>query len=268
MTKNFKVTLINDTGIGISEVACRTCYDSFDKSENEAIRAFGENDYNTESFKQEMRSIEESKLLYDLSWVYHHESVLEHTVLTYHIVCSRGVLQELVRHRIASYSVKSTRYCMKDIIDIYAASQFADNSIDWFTKEMTKLDMFSIDDFLSLEEISAIYKKLYASYIMFSDILSKEAINAIKNSTSKEPAHIYELLKNSKAKRNAGDAIKFVVTDNWLTEVVMTINLRSLKNFFKLRDSGAAWKPMKHLAELMRDATPEKYLRLCHKDFK
>lgn len=40
-----------------------------------------------------------------------HESVLEHCVLTVRFVVDRGVSHELVRHRIASYSQESTRYC-------------------------------------------------------------------------------------------------------------------------------------------------------------
>jgi thymidylate synthase (FAD) len=40
-----------------------------------------------------------------------HESVLEHEKVTVRIVCDRGVSHEIVRHRIASYSQESTRYC-------------------------------------------------------------------------------------------------------------------------------------------------------------
>ncbi|MFA7662969.1 MAG: FAD-dependent thymidylate synthase [Patescibacteria group bacterium] len=40
-----------------------------------------------------------------------HESVLEHRVVTVWIVCDRGVSHEIVRHRIASYSQESTRFC-------------------------------------------------------------------------------------------------------------------------------------------------------------
>jgi len=40
-----------------------------------------------------------------------HESVIEHEKVTVHIVCDRGVTHEIVRHRIASYSQESTRYC-------------------------------------------------------------------------------------------------------------------------------------------------------------
>ena len=40
-----------------------------------------------------------------------HESVIEHASITFKIVCDRGVSHEIVRHRIASYSQESTRYC-------------------------------------------------------------------------------------------------------------------------------------------------------------
>ena len=40
-----------------------------------------------------------------------HESVLEHGSISVHFICDRGVSHELVRHRIASFSQESTRYC-------------------------------------------------------------------------------------------------------------------------------------------------------------
>jgi thymidylate synthase (FAD) len=40
-----------------------------------------------------------------------HESVLEHASAGFSIVTDRGVTHEIVRHRIASYSQESTRYC-------------------------------------------------------------------------------------------------------------------------------------------------------------
>lgn len=40
-----------------------------------------------------------------------HESVIEHEKVTVKIICDRGVSNEIVRHRIASYSQESTRYC-------------------------------------------------------------------------------------------------------------------------------------------------------------
>ena len=40
-----------------------------------------------------------------------HESVIEHEAVTVRMICDRGITHEIVRHRIASYSQESTRYC-------------------------------------------------------------------------------------------------------------------------------------------------------------
>lgn len=40
-----------------------------------------------------------------------HHSVIEHVSASVRIVCDRGVTHELVRHRLASFSQESTRYC-------------------------------------------------------------------------------------------------------------------------------------------------------------
>lgn len=40
-----------------------------------------------------------------------HWSILEHASISLRFICDRGVTHELVRHRLASYSQESTRYC-------------------------------------------------------------------------------------------------------------------------------------------------------------
>ena len=40
-----------------------------------------------------------------------HGSVIEHESISVKVICDRGVSHEIVRHRIASYSQESTRYC-------------------------------------------------------------------------------------------------------------------------------------------------------------
>lgn len=40
-----------------------------------------------------------------------HLSVFEHQSITARVVCDRGVSHEIVRHRLASYTQESTRYC-------------------------------------------------------------------------------------------------------------------------------------------------------------
>lgn len=52
-----------------------------------------------------------------------HESVLEHASVSVKIVCDRGVTHEIVRHRVASYSQESTRYCN------YSAEKFGNEIV-------------------------------------------------------------------------------------------------------------------------------------------
>lgn len=40
-----------------------------------------------------------------------HHTVIEHEWVSVRIVCDRGISHEIVRHRLASYSQESTRYC-------------------------------------------------------------------------------------------------------------------------------------------------------------
>ena len=92
-----KVQLLNKPDMSIIIEATRTCYDSMSKSDN-----LGDKDLAL------LKKIIDSK----------HESVLEHMVFTFKITdISRACLQELARHRIASYSVKSTRYTLKELRD-------------------------------------------------------------------------------------------------------------------------------------------------------
>jgi thymidylate synthase (FAD) len=40
-----------------------------------------------------------------------HESIIEHQSVSVYLICDRGISHEIVRHRLASYSQESTRYC-------------------------------------------------------------------------------------------------------------------------------------------------------------
>ena len=60
-----------------------------------------------------------------------HESILEHVSLTFKIICDRAILAEITRHRLASFSVESTRYCKYDeltLINPPAHHNFAENN--------------------------------------------------------------------------------------------------------------------------------------------
>lgn len=72
----------------IIELGGRTCYKSEDKVTETSANEFIER---IKNFK--------------------HESVLEHGAISVRFVVDRGVSHELVRHRLASFSQESTRYC-------------------------------------------------------------------------------------------------------------------------------------------------------------
>jgi len=61
-----------------------------------------------------------------------HGSVLEHVNVTIKFICDRGVTHELVRHRIASYTQESTRYCnysKKGVVFILPPWGFTDSDL-------------------------------------------------------------------------------------------------------------------------------------------
>jgi thymidylate synthase (FAD) len=91
-----KVTLHHHTPLVICSDAIRTCWQSFDKSDNggEIDRA----------------------LIDRVGNKFKHASTLEHITYNFYIEgISRALLQELARHRMASLSVKSTRYTLKEL---------------------------------------------------------------------------------------------------------------------------------------------------------
>jgi len=94
-----QVTLMHYTPLNICAHAIRTCWQSFDKSDDGG---------------------EVDKALIDrVGNKYKHASTLEHLHYNFFISgISRALLQELARHRMASLSVKSTRYTLKELKNI------------------------------------------------------------------------------------------------------------------------------------------------------
>lgn len=91
-----QVKLLNFTPLQICSNAIRTCWQSFDKSDNGGEKDLALIDRVGNQFK--------------------HSSTLEHLFYNFYISgVSRALLQELARHRIASLSVKSTRYTLKEL---------------------------------------------------------------------------------------------------------------------------------------------------------
>ena len=70
------------------ERACRTCYKS-------------ENLITNDSYQKLLRNCINRG----------HESILEHEKISVRMICDIGVYKDLTRHRFASFSIESTRYC-------------------------------------------------------------------------------------------------------------------------------------------------------------
>ncbi len=69
-----------------------------------------------------------------------HESVLEHVSLTFHIICDRAIQNELVRHRLASFSVESTRYVKYDELKVISDAEVALQHVTDFKNALKRLE--------------------------------------------------------------------------------------------------------------------------------
>lgn len=146
-----------------------------------------------------------------------HESVLEHEKLTVRLICDRGVTHEIVRHRIASYSQESTRYC--------------NYSKDKFQRELTFIRPYFWE---SDPEKLAVWKKAMES--------AEQAYLALID-LGASPQEARSVLPNS---------LK--------TEIVVTMDLREWRHFFRLRTAPAAHPQMREIAlpllEAFRQTVP------------
>jgi len=263
-----KVTLLQQSGLGVAEIAARTCYDSFDNSENQCVK-----DAMKHLDRDAINNIEDSDLLSNLAWVHHHHSIIEHANLSYLVQgTSRGVLQEHARHRLQAISVRSTRYTMSSVINAFVASLEEEDGFAFFLKKVLALRLFVVTDESYLRiEIKAMYDKLLFQYQRESEFLKNAVAKsslAFLETYKGDASSLFEALQNGKKKRNVGDGFKHIVSDNWKVDMVVTFNIRSLKNYFDLRDSGAAWFQIQWLAQEMKKVTPLKYLKLIDKEYR
>jgi len=103
-----QITLLHHTPLNVCAHAIRTCWQSFENGDEG-----GEKD---------------RALIDRVGNKFKHASTLEHLVYTFYIQgVSRALLQELARHRMASPSVKSTRYTLKELKECepFAEDDFA-----------------------------------------------------------------------------------------------------------------------------------------------
>ncbi len=137
-----------------------------------------------------------------------HESVIEHEKISVRMVCDRGVSHEIVRHRIASYSQESTRYC--------------NYQKDKFGNELTFIKPIFWDD--SSEE--------YAIWFSMMQMIEKNYMQLINLGASPQEA-------------------RSILPNSLKTEIVVTMNLREWRHFFRLRTAEAAHPQMQEIARVM-----------------
>lgn len=134
-----------------------------------------------------------------------HESVIEHEKLTVRFVCDRGVSHEIVRHRIASYSQESTRYC--------------NYSGDKFGNELTFIDT-------SFWEEGSVNKELWKETLAFIE------------------KKYFQMLEEGAAPQEA----RSILPNSLKTEIVVTMNFREWRHFFRMRCDKAAHPQMREIA--------------------
>ncbi|MDD4688146.1 MAG: FAD-dependent thymidylate synthase [Eubacteriales bacterium] len=155
------------------------------------------------------------KMLIDMG----HESPLEHASFTFGVEgVSRALLAQLTRHRIASFSVKSQRYVDEAKLQVVTPPAIAENSE---AKAM-------------FDETTEYLRK---KYIALRDILKQ--------------GYISEGMDEKSAQKKALEDARFVLPNACETSLIMTMNVRSLFNFFSLRCCNRAQWEIRDLADEM-----------------
>ena len=182
-----------------------------------------------------------------------HESPFEHVSYTFAIEgVSRVLEQQLTRHRIASYSIQSGRYVDRNNAQFYMPGDIEEN-------ELAK-DIYVDVIEHSKKAYEQIWKALLHQYILV-EASSNDDLEAyvpdfkddrefcfewFKNHKNKEVKAIFRTLKK-KALENA----RFVFPNSLETKIIVTMNVRTLWNFFKHRCCFRAQDEIRELAIIM-----------------
>lgn len=160
-----------------------------------------------------------------------HESPIEHSSFTFGIEgVSRAFLAQITRHRLASYSVQSQRYVKMNRFNFVIPPEIEAEPVakECFMKAMDN----SIQAYNELADI--LEKKHYQTF-MAEGFSEKQA--------------------KSKAEKKAIEDARFVLPNAAETKMIVTMNARSLMNFFRLRCCNRAQWEIKAVADEM--------LKLC-----
>ena len=155
---------------------------------------------------------------------------------------------------------------MSSIINAFVAAK---NNKSWFIEKFNSFDMLVTTDRLYNDiEATAVFEKLSYQALLLGDFafnelaIAKSSLPGLKQMELRQHNTIFKMLETGKKKRNVGDNFKHIITDNVKVDMVVTFNLRSLKNYIELRASGSAYFQIQWLVEEMIKVTPKKYLEL------
>lgn len=156
-----------------------------------------------------------------------HESPIEHASFTFAIEgVSRSLLAQTTRHRIASFSVQSQRYVRLDGFEYVVPPEIAKND----AAKAAYLAMMD-EQAKSYEKIAALLKEQHKNELMAAGDDEKTALR--------------------KAEKMAIEDARFVLPNACDTRMIMTMNARSLYNFFAERCCARAQWEIRALAEEM-----------------
>lgn len=150
-----------------------------------------------------------------------HLSVVEHSLVTFKVTCDRGVSHELVRHRLASFSQESTRYCN------YNNERFG-----------SEINVIDIREIMKNE----IGKKAIVNGVKDTVITAEHIfiwINTWLQAMEDSEKHYKTLIENGCPPQLA----RSVLPNSLKTEIIISMNFRELRHFFQLRAVGTTGKP-------------------------
>lgn len=150
-----------------------------------------------------------------------HESVLEHATATVRFVCDRGVSHEIVRHRLASYSQESTRYCD------YEGGHVAFVIPPWCARLLPGEASICTDD---------------AARDTHNELADPETFWLLAMQQAEDS------YRDLRALGWRPEQARSVLPNSLKTEIVMTANLREWRHFFRLRTSMSAHPQMREVA--------------------
>lgn len=176
-----------------------------------------------------------------------HESPLEHVSFTFGIEgISRACSHQLVRHRIASYSQQSQRYVNEEHF-----KYIIPESIEKNPKALEKYVQM-------MDTIDETYTDIVA--LLVSDLIDKEFPELCAASIDKAAAENRELIDTmtddidaarKKYRKIVQEDARMVLPNACETKIIVTMNIRSLLNFFKHRCCNRAQWEIRNVANEM-----------------